>query len=143
VVFGVLIGGMILGHYTLNGRTYFPFVVWEIFPFVNERDLITCDEFIATTESGHKVRLLVEQLVPSIVQIDPLDSLENPKLYPPGTTEHLVRALAKAYNERHTDDPVRGVDLMVLAVKLHPPTNESRTLPSCELLKHYDISSGQ
>src|SRR5271155_1810219 len=42
VVFGVLIGCMILGHYTLNGRTYFPYVTWEIFPFVNERDPITC-----------------------------------------------------------------------------------------------------
>lgn len=62
VVFGVLIGSMILGHYTLNGRTYFPFVVWEIFPFAREDDPVTCREFIATTESGNKVRLLVEQL---------------------------------------------------------------------------------
>jgi len=143
VVFGVLIGAMILGHYTLNGRTFFPYVVWEIFPFAHEDDPVTCREFIATTESGNKVRLLVEQLFPSIVQIDPLDSLDNPKLYPPGTTEHLARALAKAYNEHHADDPVRRVELFVVAVKLHPPANESRAQPSCELLKHYDISSGQ
>src|SRR5476651_2651802 len=38
VVFGVLIGSMILGHYTLNGRTYFPYIAWEIFPFVHEDD---------------------------------------------------------------------------------------------------------
>src|ERR1700683_3485053 len=69
IVFGLLLGGMILGHYTLNGRTYFPFVVWEIFPFVHEDDPVTCRQFIATTASGAKVRLLVEQLVPSIVQI--------------------------------------------------------------------------
>jgi hypothetical protein len=143
VVFSILIGCMILGHYTLNGRTYFPYVVWEIFPFVHEDDPVTCREFIATTASGNKVRLLVEQLFPSIVQIDPLDALDNPKLYPPGTTERLARALAKAYNERHADDPVQQVDLMLMAVKLHPPANESRAQPSCELLKRYDISSGQ
>jgi len=143
VVFGVLIGCMILGHYTLNGRTYFPYVVWEIFPFAHENDPVTCREFIATTASGNKVRLLVEQLFPSIVQIDPLDALDNPKLYPPDTTEHLARALAKAYNEQHADDPVQRVDLMLMAVKLHPSANESRAQPSCELLKRYDISSGQ
>jgi hypothetical protein len=135
VVFGGMIGGMILGHYTLNGRTYFPFVVWEIFPFVHEEDPVTCREFIATTSDGGKVRLLVEQLFPSIVQIDPLDS------YSPETTEHLARVLAKAYNQRHADNPVRHVDLYVMAVKLHPPANESRAQPSCELLNRYDISS--
>jgi hypothetical protein len=143
VVFGVLIGCMILGHYTLNGRTYFPFVAWEIFPFAHEDDPITCREFIATTTSGNKVRLLVEQLFPSIVQIDPLDALDNPRLYPPGTTERLARALAKAYNEHHADDPVRQVDLFVMAVHLHPRATESRTQPSCELLQHYDVSSGR
>ena len=137
IVFGLLLGGMILGHYTLNGRTYFPFVVWEIFPFVHEDDPVTCRQFIATTASGAKVRLLVEQLVPSIVQINPLDS------YSPEATEHLARALAKMYNERHADDPVRRVELLVMAIKLHPPANESRAQPSCELLKQYDISSGQ
>jgi hypothetical protein len=137
VVFGVLIATMILGHYTLNGRTYFPYVAWEIFPFVNERDPVTCRQFIATTESGNKVRLLVEQLFPSIVQIDPLDS------YSPEATEHLARALAKVYNEHHAGDPVRRVELFVMAVKLHPPANESRTQPSCELLKRYDVSSDQ
>ena len=137
VVFGVLIGSMILGHYTLNGRTYFPYVVWEIFPFAHEDDPVTCREFIATTESGNKVRLLVEQLFPSIVQVNPLDS------YSPEATEHLARALAKTYNELHAADPVRHVDLFVMAVKLHPPASESRAQPSCELLKRYDISSGQ
>jgi hypothetical protein len=136
-VFGVLIGGMILGHYTLNGRTYFPFVVWEIFPFAHEGNPVTCREFIATTANGHKVRLLVEQLFPSIVQIDPLDS------YSPETTEHLARALARAYNDHHAGDPVRRVELMLMAVQLHPPAGESRAQPSCELLKRYDISSGR
>src|SRR5271155_5320682 len=64
VVFGILIGCMILGHYTLKGRTYFPYVSWEIFPFVREDDPVTCREFIATTHDGRKVRLLVEQLFP-------------------------------------------------------------------------------
>jgi len=137
IVFGILIGGMIMGHYTLNGRTYFPFVSWEIFPFVREDDPVTCREFIATTASGDKVRLLVEQLFPSIVQVNPLES------YPPETIERLARALAKVYNEHHAADPVRGVDLVLMAVQLHPPASESRAQPSCELLKHYDISSGR
>ncbi len=137
VVFGVIIASIILGHYTLNNRTYFPYVAWEIFPFVHEDDPVTCREFIATTAGGSKVRLLVEQLFPSIVQINRLES------YSPETTEHLARALAKAYNEHHAGDPVRQVDLLVMAVKLHPPPSESRAQPSCELLKHYDISSGR
>src|SRR5260221_4088737 len=37
-VFALMIGSMILGHYTLTARTYFPCVAWEIFPFVDERD---------------------------------------------------------------------------------------------------------
>ncbi len=143
IVFGALIGSMILGHYTLNGRTYFPFVTWEIFPFVHEDDPVTCREFIGTPNEGPKVRLLVEQLFPSIVQIDPIDALDDPSYYPPGTTEKLARALAKAYNERHPANPIWRVELMELAVKLHPPAGESRTLPSCELLKQYDVSSGQ
>jgi len=137
IVFGVLISGMILGHYTLNGRTYFPFVVWEIFPFVHEDDPVTCRQFIATTADGAKVRLLAEQLFPSIVQVNPLDG------YTPEATEHLARALAKAYNEHHPDNPVRHVDLFVMAVKLHPPASEARAQPSCEFLKQYDISSGR
>jgi hypothetical protein len=141
VVFGVLVGAMILGHYTIKGRTYFPFVSWEIFPFVNEEDPVTCRQFIATTADGAKVRLIVEQLFPSIVQVDPLDALDNPKLYPPGTTEQLVRALAKVYNQQHPDNPVESVDLMLMAVQLHPPAGQSRAEPSCELLKHYEISS--
>jgi len=136
-VFGLLIGGMFLGHYTLNARAYFPYVAWEIFPFVHEDNPVTCREFIATTADGGKVRLLAEQLFPSIVQINPLDS------YSPEATEHLARALAKVYNEHHADDPVRQVDLFVMAIRLHPPANESRAQPSCELLKHYDISSGR
>jgi len=143
IVFAVLIGGMICGHFTLNGRAYFPFVSWEIFPFVHEDDPVTCREFIGTPNEGPKVRLLVEQLFPSIVQIDPLDAFDNPSYYPPGTTEKLARALAKAYNERHPDNPIWRVELMELAVKLHPPPSESRAQPSCELLRRYDISSGQ
>jgi hypothetical protein len=137
LAFGALLGAMILGHYTLNGRAYFPFVTWEIFPFVREDDPVTCREMIATTASGQKVRLLAEQLVPSIVQTDALES------YSPQTTEDLIRALARLYNERHADDPVQHVDLLAMAVRLHPPAGESREAPSCEFLKRYDISSGR
>jgi hypothetical protein len=36
---------------------------------------------------------------------------------------------------------VQQIDLVLQAVELHPPANESRAQPSCELLKRYDISS--
>jgi hypothetical protein len=137
VVLVVLVGSMILGHYTLSSRTFFPYVSWEIFPFVREDNPVTCREFVATTESGHKKRLLVEQLFPSIVQVYPLES------YPPDAIDRLARALAKAYNAHHADDPVWRVDLMELAVQLHPPPSESRAHPSCELIQRYDVSSGQ
>jgi hypothetical protein len=55
--------------------------------------------------------------------------------------EPLVQSMARVYNEHHGGDPVRQVDLMIMAVQLHPPASESRALPSCELLKHYAISS--
>jgi hypothetical protein len=143
VVFSVLILGMIAGHYTFDGRTYFPYVTWEIFPNYTDEDPVTCDEFIATTESGKKVRLLAEQLFPSSVQTARIEDLSEARWFPPDTTEHLARALAKVYNQQHPDNPVWRVDLMRLAVQLHPPTSESRAKPSCELLKRYDISSGQ
>jgi len=136
-VFGLIIASMILGHYTINSRTDYPFITWFIFPSVIKEDPVTCPEFIATTESGRKVRLLVEQLFPSIIQVNPLDG------YSPETLEHLARALAKVYNEHHAGDPVRQVNLFVMAVKLHPSADEWRTQPSCELLQRYDISSGQ
>jgi hypothetical protein len=133
VIFALLIGGMIVGHFRLNSRKYFPFVAWEIFSTLREEDPITCRELIATTASGRSVRLLVEQLVPSIIQFD-LPAR-------PDETERLTRALAALYNRQHADDPVRRIDLMVMAVKLHPSSAESRSQPSCELLQRYEISS--
>ena len=135
VVFGLLIGCMILGHYTLNGRTYFPFVVWEIFPHPEEkRDAVIAPEFMATRADGTKVRLIVEQLFPSLVQIDRVETMS------PEATEKLAHVLARKYNQLHPDNPVQQVDLVNMAVELHPPANESRAEPSCELLKHYDVS---
>jgi hypothetical protein len=136
VVFGVLIGGMILGHYTLNGRSFYPFIVWEIFPHAAEPcETVNAHEFIATTANGTKVRLIAERLFPSLVQIDRVETMT------PALSEKLARVLAKKYNEFHADNPVRQVDLMNMVVQLHPPANESRAEPSCELLKHYDVSS--
>jgi hypothetical protein len=135
IVFGGLLGAMVLGHYTLNGRTYFPFVVWEIFPQAEKSTTIMAREMIGHTASGAKVRLLVEQQFPSIVQVSRLESLD------PGTTDALVPAVVKMYNAHHPADPVRQVDLMEMAVNLHPPANESRDEPTCELLKSYDVSS--
>jgi len=132
IIFALLIGGMIVGHFTLSTHKFFPFVAWEIFPAVREEDPVTCREYIATTANGKSIRLLVEQLVPSIVQFDiPKD---------PAAIEHLAHVLAKIYNQKHADDPIQRVDLMVMAVNLHPSSDESRLEPSCELLKHYDIS---
>jgi hypothetical protein len=143
IVFGVLLGAMILGHYSLNGRSYFPFVTWEIFPVVDSDNPVTCNEFIATTNDGSKVRLLVEQLFPSIVQIAPASAFDDTRYYPPETTAHLAQAMAKIYNQHHPGNPVFRVDLMRLSVDLHPPASESRAHPSCELLKTFDVSSGQ
>ena len=136
-VFALMIAGIIVGHYTLHARTFYPFVAWEIFPAVTEENPVTCREFIATTDNGNKVRLLVEQLFPSIVQINPLDS------FSPEMTDHLASALVKAYNQQHTDNPVRQLDLVVMAVNLHPSAGEIRAQPSCQLLKRYDFSSGR
>ena len=138
IVFGVLLGGMILGHYTLNGRSYFPFVVWEIFPHADSSQTVTAREFIGKTAGGAKVRLLAEQQFPSIVQIDRVEDLDSN--YGPGTTDSLALALAKMYNAHHSADPVREVALVAMAVNLHPPAGEARNEPSCELLKSYDVS---
>ena len=119
IVFGVLIGGMILGHYTLNGRTYFPFVVWEIFPHAEgNSEVVKAQQFYGKTASGAKVRLLAEQLFPSIIQIDRVETLDG--AYGAGTTDDLALALATMYNAQHPNDPVREVDLMEAAVNLHP-----------------------
>jgi hypothetical protein len=139
-VFALLIGGMIIGHYTLESRRFYPYVPWFIFPTVREDDPVTCREFIATTASGKKVRLIVEQLFPSIVQIYPLD---DPTHYSDAQLDALARALATAYNKSHATDPVHHVELVVMAVKLHPPAGESRAQPSCQLLKRYEISSAR
>ena len=142
IVFGVLIGGMILGHYTLNGRTYFPFVVWEIFPHAEgSTEVVKAQQFYGHTASGQKVRLLAEQLFPSIIQIDRVETLD--KSYGPGTQDDLALALAQIYNARHPADPVREVDLVQASVNLHPPAGESRDEPSCELLKTYDVSAAR
>jgi hypothetical protein len=129
-VFFAMVLGMIAGHFSLNGRTYFPFVAWEIFPFVREEDPVSCREFVATTANGKSVRLLAEQLFPSIVQFNP--PVDNDS----AAMTDLVHALAKVYNQQHADDPVRRVDLVRVAVQLHHPVP-----PSCEYLKSYAISS--
>jgi hypothetical protein len=140
LVFGLILGAMILGHLTIRPTRYFPFMPWYIFTGVSNADQVTCQEFIATTVSGRKVRLLVEQLFPSVVQIYPLDDKNR---FPPGSVDHLTHVLAKAYNTQHGDDPVLQVDLMLMTVQLHPSTTESRSQPPCELIKHYDVSLDQ
>jgi len=140
VMFFALIGSMIIGHFTLHNRTFYPYVSWFIFPNVREVDPVTCRELIATTTSGKKVRLLVEQVYPSIVQIYPLDDQSH---YPPDKLELLARAMAKSYSLRHANDPIKSIDVVTMAVQLHPPAGESRAEPSCQLLKRYEISSGQ
>lgn len=131
VVFGLMIGSIIVGHYTFDSRKFFPFVAWEIFPAMREEDPVSCREFMATTASGKSVRLLIEQLFPSIIQF-------NPPANDSAEMGSLINAMARAYDRGHPDDPVRHVDLVQIAVKLHPKSGE---LPSCQLLKHYEISS--
>ncbi len=130
-----LILGVVAGHFSLQKRSYYPFVVWDIFCAVSEQETVFCRELIGTTASEKKVRLLVEQIYPSIIQFDlpPRDQPEQLDL--------LVAAMAKTYNAHHPADPLREVDLMLMAVKLHPPTGESRQ-PSCEFLQRFDLSPG-
>jgi hypothetical protein len=135
--FFVLLAAVVVGHFSLTTRKYYPFVAWGIFSAVSEKSPVLCRELIGTTAQGKSVRLLVEQLFPSIIQFD------LPPVDEPQKTDDLARALAEAYNERHAADPVRQVDLMLMAVELHPSSRESRGQPSCELLQRYDISSGR
>jgi hypothetical protein len=130
-----LLAAVVAGHFSLSTRRYYPFVAWDIFSAVSEQETVFCRELVGTTADGKSVRLLVEQLFPSVVQFD-LPSKDEPE-----QMNSLVAALAKAYNARHAADPVREIDLMLMAVKLHPPPGQSHSQPSCELLQRYDISS--
>ena len=71
---------------------------------------------------------------PSIVQFD-LPAHDEPL-----KMERLVTVLAAEYNRHHAADPVREVDLMMMAVKLHLPPGQLRSQPSCELLQRFDLS---
>lgn len=130
----LLLAGVLVGHFTLQQRRYFPFVVWDIFSSVSEQDTVFCREIIGTTASDKKIRLLAEQLYPSIVQFDLPSDKEPAKM------NKLVDAMVKTYNAQHPADPVREVDLMLMAVKVHLPSGETRSQPSCELLQRFDLS---
>ena len=136
-IFFLLLAAIIAGHLREDKRTYYPFVTWDIFATVSERDPVECRELIGTTTGGKSVRLLAEQLFPSITQFD------LPPRDQPEKMEHLVHAMAKVYNARHAIDPLQHVDLMLMAVELHPPSDRSLHQPSCELLQRYDISSAR
>jgi hypothetical protein len=133
VVFFIAVGAMLAGNFARDSRAFFPFVQWDIFAFAREEDPITCREFWAATASGGGVRLLAEQLFPSIVQFNPPAQDHSPAM------THLVEALANQYNRQHPRDPVRQVDLVSVAVKLHPGAPPAP--PACRILAHYEISS--
>jgi hypothetical protein len=132
-IFYLLLGAVVAGQFTLSTRKFYPFVAWDIFSSVSNQETVFCRELVGTTAAGRPVRLLVEQLFPSIIQFDLPPDTE------PEAMERLVAALARQYNAAHANDPVREVDLMLLAVKLHPPPGETRQ-PSCELLQRFDLS---
>jgi hypothetical protein len=132
----VLLAAVAAGHFSLSTRRWYPFVAWDIFSSVSEQETVFCRELIGTTESQKQVRLLVEQLYPSIIQFDlPLSDQ-------PANLDLLVAAMAKTYDAGHPADPLRHIDLMLMAVKLHPPLTQTRSQPSCELLQRFDLSSG-
>lgn len=137
LVFVLVLGCMLAGHFTFDNRKYFPFISWEIFSNAREEDPVTCREFIGLTgeEPGGSRRLLVEQLFPSIIQFNlPADNDSK-------EMTDLVHALAAEYNGQHPGDRLQRVDLVQLKVRLHPAADESHQPPSCELLKRYDVSS--
>lgn len=131
----LLLALVVAGHFTLQQKKYYPFVVWDIFSAVNEQQTVFCRELIGKTASDKQVRLLVEQLYPSIIQFDLPSDKEPEKM------ALLVAAMAKTYNAQHPSDPLREVDLMLMAVKVHHPLEETRPQPSCELLQRFDLSS--
>jgi len=133
----LLFAAVVRGHFTFSTRTYFPFVAWNIFAAVSNQETVFCRELIGTTASQKKVRLLVEQLYPSIVQFDLPPSGQSANL------DLLVSAMARTYNAHHANDPLREVDLMLMAVKLHPPPGQTHRQPSCEFLQHFDLSPGR
>lgn len=130
----LLLAAVVAGHFTLQQRRYFPFVVWDIFSSVSDQETVFCRELIGKTASDKQVRLLVEQLYPSIIQFDLPSDKEPAKM------DRLVAAMAKTYNAQHPSDPLREIDLMLMAVKVHHPPEETRSQPSCELLQRFDLS---
>ena len=132
IAFVLIFAAMLAGHFRFDNRKYFPFISWEIFANTREIDPVTCREFMATTASGAQKRLLVEQLFPSVVQFNPPGDNDSPAM------TKLIFALARAYNDKHPDDPARSVDLVLVSVKLH-----GAEPPSCQPLKHYDVSSAR
>ena len=134
VVLYLLPAAVVAGHFTLQQTRFYPFVVWDIFASVSGQETVFCRELIGTTASDKQVRLLVEQMYPSIVQFN-LPSEEEP-----AKMDLLVATMVKTYNAQHPSDPLREVDLMLMAVKVHLPPGETRSQPSCELLHRFDLS---
>ena len=134
IVFALIFAVMIKGHFTFDSRRFFPFVPWEIFSNVREVDPVSTREFLAATSAGKSVRLLPEQLFPSIVEFDP-PAQNNSALM-----SRLVHALATEYNRQHPNDPARRVDLVQISIKLHPAADDTSS-PPCQLLNSYDVSS--
>jgi len=130
----LLLALVVAGHFTLQQKKYFPFVVWDIFSSVSDQETVFCRELIGKTASEKQVRLLVEQLYPSIIQFERLEDIGPEKM------NRLVAALVKTYNAQHPTDQLREVDLMLMAVKVHLPPGETRSQPSCELLQRFDLS---
>ena len=130
VIFGGVLATVLAGHFTLDNRRYFPFVTWEIFPKVREENPVTCRELMAETSHGKKVRLLAEQLYPSIVQFNLPGEDDSPAM------GHLVRVLAHRYALLHPGETLQRVDLVRISVPLRPSSAQL----SCEFLKRFDIS---
>lgn len=135
-VFSVLLAAMILGHLTLRHAEWYPFEDWKIFPMAEHAGdrTVHAREFIATTQSGREIRLITEQLFPSIIQIRRLDD------FPPELASRLAQSLAREYNRRHPADPVREVKLVAVSIPLHPDAGAPFP-PPWQLLQSYDVSS--
>jgi hypothetical protein len=109
-----LLGGIIWGHFDRR-NDYFPFVTWQLFSDARQDDPVVEDEFIGTTRDGKSVRLLVEQLFPSVTWFQiPTDSVVR---------SHLARVLAERFNSSHAD-PVERIDLVRASAKLRPALHE-------------------
>ncbi len=128
LVMALLIGG----HFTNNNFKYFPIMAWAIFPYSFDLADVKCGEMIGIHADKTETRLLVEQIIPSIVQFDLPRDLNDPRM--PAT----IQAIAHEYNLLHPANPVVTVEIREFSVPIRPQPGEK---PTWTTLTSFTVSS--